>query len=493
MLKKIFFLSLLTAILPLWAFSQKTPPKPAYEIKVAVKDYPGDSMVLAYKLGSKNYIKDTVAFSGGKAVFTGDKPLEGGIYMVLMPPDNKYFEVLVNPGEQFMSFETTGPNYVEAMKIKGSKDNELFYDYMRFLGTMNQKATPWRTQTDSLRKQKKEESPEYKKAIEELELLDREVKARQAEIVAKNPNTLCATIIKINQAIDIPEPPADIKGKKEKEDEFRYFFYKSHFFDGLDWSDERMVRTPFIEQKINEYLEKLTVSHPDSMSVSCDYILAKAQQNKEIYKFCASWLLNHFAASKIICMDKVYVYLADKYYCNKNAPYGGAFWVEQEQLDKICKNANELRPVRCGELAPNLILNTLDGKPVELHKIKAEYVIVYFWDPDCGNCKKQSAKLVELYDQLKARGAEVFGICSKSYEEFDKCLKKVEEMKMTWINTGDPYYQARAKQLYDIKMTPFIYLLDKDKKILFKRLEADQVLEVLDKEAERRKKEAEKK
>jgi peroxiredoxin len=492
-MKKLILLSVLHAALSVVLLGQAAPKKPAYEIKVTVKDYPGDSLVLAYKLGSKNYIKDTTACIAGKAVFSGDKPLEGGIYLVLMPPDNKYFEVLVNPEEQFMTFETTGPNYVEAMKVKGSKDNELFYDYMRFLSAMNAKATPWRMQTDTLRRQKKEESPEYQKAVAELELLDKDVKARQSDIATQYPNTLCATIIKINQAVDIPEPPADIKGKKEKEDEFRYYFYKGHFFDGLNWEDERLVRTPFIEQKIGEYLEKLTVSHPDSMIVACDFLLEKARKNKEIYKFCASWLLNHFAASKIICMDRVYVHLADKYYCDKKGPFGGAFWVDQEQLDKICKNANELRPVRCGELAPNLILNTLDGKQVELHKIKAEYVIVYFWDPDCGNCKKQSAKLVELYDQLKARGVEIFGICSKSYEDFDKCLKKAEELNMKWINTGDPYYQARAKQLYDIKMTPFIYLLDKDKKILFKRLEADQVLEVLDKEAERRKKEAEKK
>lgn len=489
-MKKFLASFVLLAFLPLLVLAQAAPKKTAFEIKVHVKDFPGDSLVLAYKLGAKNYVKDTVPCVAGKAVFKGDEELPGGIYMVLMPPENKYFELLMNPGEQFLSVETAGPNFVETMKIKGSKDNELFYDYMRFLGNMNTRATPWRGVTDSLRKQKKEESPEYKNAIAELEKLDKEVKARQAEITVKHAQTLSAAIIKINQAIDIPEAPAAIKGKKEKEDEFRYFFYKSHFFDGLDWADERLVRSPFLEQKVTEFIEKLTVSHPDSMIVSCDYVLERARKNKEVYKFVASWLLNHFAGSKIICMDGVYVYLADKYYCNKNGPFGGAFWVEQEQLDKICKNANELRPVRCGELAPNLVLNTLEGKPVELHKIKAEYVIVYFWDPDCGNCKKQSAKLVELYDQLKARGVEIFGICSKSYEEFDKCAKKVEEMKMNWINTGDPYYQARAKQLYDIKMTPFIYLLDKDKKILYKRIEPDQVMDILDKEAERRKKEA---
>lgn len=72
-----------------------------------------------------------------------------------------------------------------------------------------------------------------------------------------------------------------------------------------------------------------------------------------------------------------------------------------------------------------------------------------------------------VYNKYKDKGFEVFGVCSKSWKEIDKCKKKVEDKAMDFINTSDePYPLAVVKKMYDVKVNPFLILLDADKNYL---------------------------
>jgi peroxiredoxin len=118
-----------------------------------------------------------------------------------------------------------------------------------------------------------------------------------------------------------------------------------------------------------------------------------------------------------------------------------------------------------------------------MYDMKSRFVAVYFWDPACGNCTKNSQKLVSVYEKWKSKGFEIYGICSKSIDEVEECKKKIDEVGMKWLNTSDKNYPlAVIKKYYDVKMNPYLYLLDKDKKIMFKRIDPDQVDEILQRE-----------
>ncbi len=129
----------------------------------------------------------------------------------------------------------------------------------------------------------------------------------------------------------------------------------------------------------------------------------------------------------------------------------------------------------------------MNGEVINLYELKNEFTAVYFWDPTCGNCSKVSAKLVPVYEKYKEYGFEVFGICSKTWKELDQCKKKIEDKKMNWINTSDDAYPlAVVKKQYDIKVNPYILLLDKDKRIMFKRIDPGQVDDILKREFEKK-------
>jgi thiol-disulfide isomerase/thioredoxin len=255
-------------------------------------------------------------------------------------------------------------------------------------------------------------------------------------------------------------------------------------------TDERFLRSPMLHGKIDLYVsDKVTVPNPDSIMVAVDRLLKLSEGNDEIFKFILVRLLNEYAKSKIVCMDAVYVHLVDNYYSK-----GKADWIGEEQLKKIREDADALRPLMCGRIAPNVAMETFDvpAKATSLHGIDAKYTILFMWDPDCGHCKKSMPEMVKFYDDFKSRGVEVFAICTKTYKGVSECTEFIEEKDMKrWLNVIDPYYRSRYKQIYNVKSTPVVYILDENKKILAKRIGADQLADVMDKIIERDQKIAE--
>ena len=166
-----------------------------------------------------------------------------------------------------------------------------------------------------------------------------------------------------------------------------------------------------LKQKLHFYLDKLIIPTPDSVIAAVDWLIQESirSKNQKMFRYFAAELLNKYATSKIICMDAVYVFIGEKYYCT-----GRADWVDSVQLEKICANVREIKPTCCGTYAPNITLKKLDGTPVQLYELNNRFTAIYFWDPSCGNCSKTSTKLVPVYHKYKKYGFEVFGICSKT-------------------------------------------------------------------------------
>ncbi len=97
-----------------------------------------------------------------------------------------------------------------------------------------------------------------------------------------------------------------------------------------------------------------------------------------------------------------------------------------------------------------------------------------------------------MYDKFEGKGVEVYSPCTE-FETAD-WKKFVAEKELKWINVSDnPEVNKNAakyihlttleslnfRDTYDIFSTPQVYLLDKDKKILAKKLSAEQLDDIL--------------
>jgi peroxiredoxin len=165
-------------------------------------------------------------------------------------------------------------------------------------------------------------------------------------------------------------------------------------------------------------------------------------------------------------LDEVFVGLYDKYVASGEMD----FWVNDKLKKNLKEYADRVRLSMLGNTAPDLIMKGVDGQIHSMYSLKNKYVIVLFFGPDCGHCRKELPKLVEFYNKNKAKfNLEVFGVSTDS--SMTKLKKYIEEMKLPWINV-DFYYSAVGfyQQLYDAVTTPALYLLDDKKKIIGKKI-----------------------
>ncbi len=466
-----FFIFLIC--LPAISFSQKV----GFQIKVKIDGFEGKEAYLGYYYGDKQYLRDTAyQAADGWFYFEGNEKLLGGIYLLVMPPDNQFFQFLVDDDEQWFSMETKLEDTAKDMKVDGSPDNEYFYQYLNFLDSK-------RPEAEELRQQIKDAGDDEKKKSKlqaKLDKIDKEVMDYQQGLILQHPNSLTAATIKANMPLDVPEFTG------EKKDVESFYWVRDHWFDNVDMSDERMIRTPFFFQKVDHYVQKMTVQHPDSLNVAIDNVLKLVKPAEESFKFFLIHFLNVYAKSKLVGMDAVYVHIAQKYYATGLAP-----WTEQDQLEKIVDNANRLEPLLIGKVAPNIQMETQDGKQMWLHDFASPVTVLFFWDPDCSHCKKSMPAMVDFAKKYKDKGVAVFAICTKlvtrddqgnfSFDEVNKCWSAIKERDMdVFFNTVDPYHRSRYKTIYDIRSTPQIYVLDTDKTIFSKRIGVEQLPEVLD-------------
>lgn len=447
--------------------------KIGYSIKVDIQGYENDTCILGYHLGPKLYIKDTLTNPTGKGKwhFKGDEPLPGGLYFIYLQSENTYFDFLIpNEKDQLnISIKTKwdeSRNLSKFLTIEGSDENKIFVDYMKTVALQEEKARDLQQQLRS------EQDEAKKKTLQaDMDALVAKREQTQQDLLTKHKGSMIANMVGATMQPQTPE------GLDQNQ---RFYFYRNAFWDRYDWSDERMIRTPILKDKLEFWVEKLTMQAPDSIIKAVDYVLSAAQKagNEKVFQYVAAEYLNKYAQSKIICMEAVYVFIGEKYYCS-----GQANWVDSAQLVKICDNVRALKPLQCGLYAPNIRLKKMDGSYISLYDVKAKFTAIYFWDPTCGNCSKTSAKLVPVYEEFKDKGFEVFGICSKNWKDIDQCKDKIEEKKMTFINTSEEAYPlAVAKKTYDLKANPYLILLDEDKKILLKRIDPDQLKDILTRE-----------
>jgi thiol-disulfide isomerase/thioredoxin len=472
----------LRLLLPLLLFgliSISVSAQKGYSIKGKITGIKDTTIQLGNYYGDKQYLKDSTRVDAqGRFAFEGKEKLDGGIYIVITP-DKKYFEILMDSTQHF-SFETTTDDLIRDFKVKGSPENQLFYEYLNYINPRGKKAEELKEKLNS--EKTKEDEKESAKIKEELRLIEKEVTDFKKSLQEKHPWSFVAKIFKAMEDPEVPEAPLLENGQKDSTFAFKY--YRAHYWDNIDWKDDRVLRTPIYHNKLKRYMEQLTIQIPDSINKTADEVLSLAKQSPELFKYTLWYITSTFERSNVMGMDAVFVHLVENYYKKKQA-----FWIDESTLEKIIQRSDILKPILIGKVAPELYLKDTTDKYVPLLATKGKYTILYFWDPDCGHCQKISPKVHEIWEKYKSKGVTGYAVCT--LRDLEKFKKFINDKKLKWINVYDPAPHYNFKDYYDIYSTPVIYLLNEKKEIMFKRISVEQLEEILEKEYEKKEKEKE--
>jgi thiol-disulfide isomerase/thioredoxin len=465
-MRKSFIIVLLSVISSL-SFSQM---KTGYEIDITIQGLQDSTVFLAYHLGDKQYIKDTIKLDkAGHGRVSEKESLPQGIYMIVLP-GKKYFEILIS-ADQYFALNCSYNDYFKTLKFTGSEENSAFIEYQKKWMKLQQQASSVakRVQNNKLNN----DSLKILTSIQKHQ--ETSMKSYLRSVIDNNNGNLLSTLIKALLPLEVPE--FSIAAGVRNPDSLRwirnYNFNKDHFFDNIDLTDERLLRTPILYARVNTFFTNVVIQSPDSINKEIDKIIQKCQSNNKVFQFISVYLFNHFRESEIMGHDAVMVKLADDIYLS-----GKADWVSKEFKDDLRKQIELIRPNLIGKKAENIVMDSYKGIFVSLYDVEKEFTILYFWEPDCGHCKESTPKLKTYYEKAKSDNIEIFAVCTTSDKV--KWAKYIEENKLSWINGWDPERSSHFDYYYNVQSTPMIYILDRNKKIIAKKLAVEDISSFID-------------
>jgi peroxiredoxin len=446
-----------------WAFILNVPSvfgQDGYHIEIEAEGLGTEAVILGNFYGSSTYIADTSKVENGIHVFSGDQSLPRGMYFVAM--DKKRLFDFVVFKDQHFRLTTDSSDFIMNLAVDGDLDNQLFIDDMKYNAVRNEEAAPFL----SVLQDSSASQADRQAAQAGLSAINDAVLAHQQEVIREYPESFMAKVFKARQRERLPDDTDEDKA---------FNYYKDHYWDHFDLSDPMFLRLNqrLYQEKLDTYLDKLVMQRPDSLIKEIDQLAKIASKNSETYKYYIWTLVNKYMEPRIMGLDEIFVHLNDTYFATGEMDY----WTNNQLKKNVADYADRLRNSLIGKKAPELIMQ--DGKLERrsLYDIENEFTIIYFFDPDCHHCKLATPQLNELYDQQKF-DMEVYAVSTDT--SMVKMNKYIREMGLDWIIVNGPRtFTKPYYELYDAMTTPTFYILDRDKRIIAKKLPVDRIEEFL--------------
>ncbi len=447
-----------------------------YNINITLVPYKNTWVYLGSHYGKYKNLSDSAWLNEkSMGVFKGNAKLPQGIYFIVSPAKTLLFEVLMDKGQAFsIQADTTNLNVVN---ITGSLDNQIFHQYTSFLA----QKTPELNQLQEQLKQSKT-SADSTNIKTRLNSAAKQLQDYRENLLAKYPSSMLSTFFQTMKRPEVPAVPI-VNGKADSS--YPYYYVKAHWWDDVSLDNDALVRTPFFEQKLEDYFKYYVPPTADSIIPEVNYMLLSARNSNEMFKYLLGKFTDKYINPEYMGQEKVFLFLFDKYFSK-----GDTAWLSQKQRQYIFDRAYSLMANQLGEAAPELQMLDTSGRSVSLYNTKAPFTFISFWDPNCGHCKETIPRVDSIYNaKWKKLGVQLIGV-NVDEGAMDGWKKFINEHHLNgWLHIYQPKSvkeaeakrgQANYRQLYDVFKTPTLYLLDADKHIIGKMLSIEQFDDVLE-------------
>ncbi len=467
MMKKLLFS--LSLFISTFSFAQN------FTVTLKTPSYKEGIAFLCYHMGKNLNIEDSSVVSNqGVAVFTGKRTLPGGIYSIVFPGKRLTADFFIDK-EQNIEIEADSAD-LSNMKVKGSKENILFQEYQKTVVAIGT-----RMQTERMAYTYSQTKKDSLLHEENYTKINKELNQFRDSIIKKLPQSLMAVFLNA-----MKDPEVLYRSPKNRQDSIdNYNYYKAHYWDGITFMDDRIIRTPFFLPKLERYYREIMPQASDSIIKDLDYKLLLARSAPDMYKFLLNWFTDEYINPKYMGQDAIFVHLFEKYHSK-----GVSNWLNEKQMETISRRAYMQMSNLIGVKATNIEMVDSTGKMKALYDQPADYMLLIFWDPTCGHCKEELPRIDSIYRaSWKKNGVKIYSVLSEN----DKKKEWVNYIKDhnigDWIHVYETKEMEKAvadaqrpsfRQLFDVIQTPTLLLLDSEKRIIGKKLGWQQLNELLE-------------
>jgi len=445
-------------------FAQKSKPKePEHKIVFNIKDCKDNQMLLAIHFRDKLMLKDS-AYNDGKGsfIFEGSGKYEEGMYSLVSDKKRMMLNFILDGSQHFIyNMDTTG--IVRHFSVVGSPENADILRFQQKTAEAQQKMTEWNNKRKDFDSKNMKDSANF--YIEKMKNLNAEVEQFISELITQNPTFLFSKLQKSYREIEIPKPPVLADGSIDSS--FQAIYYRTHYWDNFDLTDNRFLFLPSYEPKLNNYFQKiLWYQEVDTINKYADMMIKKTSPDSLMYRFLMEYLLKEFELSKVIGHDGVFVHLV-----KNNVLAGKCKWMDEDLVKKYRMRIEDLEPMLIGNKTVELILpDTSQIKWYSSYDMPKKYRILWFYDHTCPTCKKEAKEMKVVYDSLGKIGQLNFDVYAvNKTEDFEHWKKYIRDNGFSWINVGGNQGNVDWIKAYHIVSNPQFYIINQDKVIILNK------------------------
>lgn len=273
------------------------------------------------------------------------------------------------------------------------------------------------------------------------------------------------------RGFQLPEIPVMLNAPEQ-----RAAYLAEHYWDHFDFADTAYIHLPDItEQAIVNFMDLMNHVPQEVEDLAVQTLYKKTASH--------SRMLWHFWETM------------SNYWHDPNSPIKN-----EEKFITLCRSVEALPQVeevlrqrasyartlaeknRVGTKAADFVYTLASGKQGKLYDLKAEYMLLFFYNPDCHTCTdiKQAMKN-SLWLQNMVSSGQMKILTVYPDEDLDLWRESLGEMEVSWINGYDKGQVLTMEQRYDLSSIPSFYLLDKDKKVLLKDADWSEVVQFFEK------------
>ncbi len=412
-----------------------------YKIELKINNYKNSEVQFAYYYADNQYIvASEKTDANGKIIFSGKEKLARGLYLFILG-GKTFFDVLISDDQEF-AIETDTVFMVKNMKIKGSQENEIFYEFQKEILEPVEKRGKLSVRMYEL--------PENSDSVEiiknQIELLNQITDKAWKKYVEKSGESFLKNLLTAFNS----------------EPEFTYS--KDVFFEHIQFADSGLVRSPVLNRVCKLVLARNLNANLPMTLFKADVIrlLEKSQANSEVFAYVFTHFLNFFHSFQREGINELFVFLYDDYIAT-----GKVNWFKDQAKEQIKNEADLYRNSMIGSKAHPLDLEGLSGEHFALQSLDFEHIFVLFWSTGCGHCEEAMKALRDFTNENKTLDLAIYSVYTK--EDRKAWSDFVEQNgSLDWINVWDAKNESMYKQNYYVVSTPILYVLDRKMKIVNK-------------------------